>query len=59
MEKQRPQASPAPSPGDDPKASWLTAAVKPFAVFPQARLTLQGKAPYSEGLYIPGDPHPV
>jgi len=36
--KQRPQASPGPVPGVDPNASWLIAAVKPLAAFPQAGL---------------------
>lgn len=34
--KQRPQASPAPRPEADPKASWEMAAVKPEAGMPQA-----------------------
>ena len=34
--KQRPHASPAPSPGADPKESWLIAAVKPLAATPHA-----------------------
>lgn len=34
--KQRPQASPAPSPGADPKDNWFMAAVKPLPVLPQA-----------------------
>jgi hypothetical protein len=36
IEKQRPQASPAPRPGPEPNINWFTAAVKPDAVFPQA-----------------------
>lgn len=34
--KHLPQASPAPRPGTEPKASWLMAAVNPVAVTPQA-----------------------
>ena len=39
--KHLPQASPAPEPGTEPKASWLIAAVKPLADLPQATLQPQ------------------
>ena len=37
--KQRPQASPGPSPGADPNESWLIAAVYPLAAMPHAAST--------------------
>lgn len=42
MAKQRPHASPAPRPGDEPNVNWFTAAVNPLAAFPQAGQKIEG-----------------
>lgn len=36
--KQRPQASPGPSPGAEPNDSWFMAAVYPEPAIPQAKM---------------------
>lgn len=65
-EKQRPHASPAPSPGAEPNASWLMAAVYPDAALPQADLSWtrrDAQVRYSvyrkkKKMGVPGEPHP-
>ncbi len=59
MEKQRPQASPAPEPGAEPKESWLIAAVNPVADRPQAEVTsFKSRYLTQDNMDIPGDPQP-
>lgn len=55
--KQRPHASPAPSPGLEPNASWLIAAVNPDAALPHAARRQAGAEPATksgEGGRAPG-----
>jgi hypothetical protein len=58
--KQRPHASPGPTPGIAPNASWFTAAVNPPAATPHAIIHDQHIAKLRRWITtVPGAPHPL